>query len=502
MPAPQQLKLKLFLLIFIVYFFFSSGFPWIEALYQFEVAGSLCSDFSLGIFKKNFSYSVFNQGRWYDPHGLTNVFYFTPLVLGQLALKRIAHLNLAPEITLFLCSIWGIFAATAACVAFFSLLVRLKINLRVAICVTLLLAFFTLFFVYARIAYEGNLNTLFLLLVIYLLCTLRTQTRQSLFHSAGVGFFSGLMLNTRIELSLVLVFLISAYVIFLSFFYRRFFILLVYFLFLAPFLFLWGWYNYQRTGIWYLTPLMFTTLVMSRGIFSLQNIPEGLKGLFLSLGGSIFVFSPILLLSFLGWPRFFCRHKKESVFLASLIMICILSIATIRDWFGLFCWGPRYTLEITPLMMIPLAFWLAGFSKKNIFLKIGFLTLAGYSLLIQLAGVLVNWHARLLLRINTVGYNNFFFTLQDSQWLDALGTLFVNIWNLFFSWLYQLPVSGYEPAISPATRFQSETLFVWWARAIYLGIPSYLIGIYLFLSIVLSAALFLSILRYASNARE
>ena len=367
---------------------------------------------------------------------------------------------------------------------------HLAISPKISFYTTLCFAFLTIFFVYGTNNYEGNLNTLFLLSSIYFLFLFQKKNRFIFLVLAAS--FIGLALNTRIELSIIFLFGIICVALYYSVNKKSPSIAIVFFLSLLPFIFLWGWYNWIRTGSFFLTPFV----RMSKMNFC-PNPPEqdlwlGIRSLFLSRGGSIFLFSPILLITIFGWKDFFEKKGDQGLILFFLILIFVIPIAKLKEWFGLSCWGPRYTLDITPLMMVPLAFWLSKNPLKNKLKKIIFIVVVVWSFIIQLSGNLTNWHNRLGYLLSK-GRESFFYTITGSQWWDSARVLITNIWNLFFGYRPYLNITGYDLTMSSASFYTSVTLHTWWNRLIYLGVPIFWISIYLWLSFVTVAYLLISI---------
>lgn len=81
----------------------------------------------------------------------------------------------------------------------------------------------------------------------------------------------------------------------------------------------------------------------------------GLVGLLLSPGKSIFLYSPVLIPVLLAWPGFVRRHGIPGLTLTILTAAWILLYAKWWAWHGDVCWGPRYTVPLTPLLCVPLA---------------------------------------------------------------------------------------------------------------------------------------------------
>lgn len=92
-----------------------------------------------------------------------------------------------------------------------------------------------------------------------------------------------------------------------------------------------------------------------------QNVPyntrlqDGLYGLFLSPGRSIFLFAPITLVGVLACTRVPRRHRPEAFALLALGMANALLFAKFNAWHGDQAWGPRYMVMSTPFLALPVA---------------------------------------------------------------------------------------------------------------------------------------------------
>jgi hypothetical protein len=82
----------------------------------------------------------------------------------------------------------------------------------------------------------------------------------------------------------------------------------------------------------------------------------GLSGILISGGKSIFLFSPPLLLGFLGWRRF--RHRQETsmdaLLFAAIFASQLLIYSRWWDWSSDDAWGVRFMIPSVMLMCIPL----------------------------------------------------------------------------------------------------------------------------------------------------
>jgi len=79
----------------------------------------------------------------------------------------------------------------------------------------------------------------------------------------------------------------------------------------------------------------------------------GVYGILFSAGKSVFLFSPALLLGFLGWRRFRERLPQDAVLFAAVFTTQLLLYARWWDWSGDDSWGVRFMLPSVVLMTIP-----------------------------------------------------------------------------------------------------------------------------------------------------
>jgi len=497
-----KFKIHLFTLIATIYLLFSSGFIWSEADAQLKAALRLVKTQCLSTENKISALQIKGtDGRWYDMHGLTNVFALMPAAFLGSIVEKIINVDIN-QLLFFLSSLIGIIVNSFTCLVFFSILYLFGRSLKTCFYSTMCLAFLTIIFAYACKSYEGNLNTLFILSSLYFLFNF--LEKKHFFLLVLCGIFTGLSINTR-DFSWLFLICITVFMLWISWEQRKPKAILIFLIVLLPFLILWMYYNLRTTGVFYLSPMVAYILRVA----DVQHLPSGsilsgLKGLLLSKGGSIFVYSPILVFSLFGWKGFFRAKKKEAVLCFSIVGIFLLANAKLGEWFGLWGWGPRYTLEITPLMLLPLGFWLTTDRLKNKKIAFGdnskmrfsvvrkvfytflhhkikkhtFILICVYSLLIQLAANLTNWHARLGYLLARKGEDAFLFTVRYSQWWDSIKTLLINLWNLIFGSFLYLENPGYDLRISDASLYTSKTLFTWWNRLLFLGVNPFWIGAY------------------------
>jgi len=95
-------------------------------------------------------------------------------------------------------------------------------------------------------------------------------------------------------------------------------------------------YANQPEGIQFRTPLL-----------------AGLYGYFMSIGKSVFLFSPAIVLGLAGWRRFAARHLSLSFCLALAVALLLLFHARWQNWAGGWCWGPRHIFMAHVFTLLP-----------------------------------------------------------------------------------------------------------------------------------------------------
>jgi hypothetical protein len=82
---------------------------------------------------------------------------------------------------------------------------------------------------------------------------------------------------------------------------------------------------------------------------------QGIWGQLFSPGRGLLLYSPVFLLSLMGLPAFFRRHRPEAVLALSVILIHLLLYGKWFMWHGGFAWGPRFMVPTLPFWAILLA---------------------------------------------------------------------------------------------------------------------------------------------------
>jgi hypothetical protein len=115
----------------------------------------------------------------------------------------------------------------------------------------------------------------------------------------------------------------------------------------------------------------------------------GLVGLLFSPGKSLFLYSPLLILSAASFPGFVRRHPAEALLTGGILAACALLYASWFAWHGGHSWGPRFLVPALPflvLALVPALVWASQSLWRT--LLVGVLALV--SGLLQVLGVAVS----------------------------------------------------------------------------------------------------------------
>ena len=162
-------------------------------------------------------------------------------------------------------------------------------------------------------------------------------------------------------------------------------------------------YNYVRFG-------SFTsTGYESEGLTFSYPMLDGLYGLLLSSGRSIFLFSPPVILFFFALKPFWQEKRNEAYFCSTITLCYVLFYSKWESWAGGWCWGPRHIFQVHIFLLIPLFALFEKFIKKPnpvFWLCIVFIIALG--VFIQVTGILVSfmdYHQWLLQQVPALWYS-------------------------------------------------------------------------------------------------
>ena len=80
---------------------------------------------------------------------------------------------------------------------------------------------------------------------------------------------------------------------------------------------------------------------------------SGLKNFLFNIQYSIFVYFPILVFAFFGYPYFLKKYRLETGLFLSLGLVLLLVNSKLLTWSGGWAYGPRYLLVMLPLVSLP-----------------------------------------------------------------------------------------------------------------------------------------------------
>jgi hypothetical protein len=116
-----------------------------------------------------------------------------------------------------------------------------------------------------------------------------------------------------------------------------------------------------------------------------------LFGILFSPGAGLFIYTPILFTSFVGFFDFYKKNKSDCILILSFVSIFVLFYSAGNYWHGFNGWGPRYLLPIVAFIILPLG---ASIEKRTHFsFKISIIFLGILGFLINLVYLLqdVSW---------------------------------------------------------------------------------------------------------------
>ena len=227
--------------------------------------------------------------------------------------------------------------------------------------------------------YAHGMSELLLALMIFLV--IRNERQQSIWHVIGLGICSGLFVFNRPSDSLLLIPVI-VYVLWYQRDKIEYFLVSGLFSCL-PFLI----YN----QVYFHSILGGYAMSVSRLAFNASVLPN-FFGLLVSPNNGLFIFSPVLILSLIGF--WLIKDKKRSLcrfFQWSLIAMAFTALvyASFDDWAGGNTFGPRYLTCLLPYLTIGLCIFLAHVATRprNFILSCGIAVLIAGSIAVQFIGV-------------------------------------------------------------------------------------------------------------------
>lgn len=405
-----------FLFIFSFLTFFASGFVDSQDGFQYlAVARRLYFDHTAELPKETYadeqnihlSTNKGNEGKLYSPTGLGYSLALLPAVFMEDIFLRLSHLS--PISAFPLQSDWPVllfasfsnsFFAALLAVTIFFYLKSFQIPTKTSLFLSLLSIIGTNLFPYSKYSFAHMMFVTFLVLTFYFFRMNAIKNKALMLFFAGLSF--GVVIIAYNPSYILPIPALALYYLLLNikevksrnfrFIMKNF---LSFLLGILPFLTIYYLFNHIRFG---------SGSESGYGIVALPERPpvylifEGIWGVFLSPGKSIFLFSPILLTVFLFWFKIKKDILPELISFLTLTLIYVYFIGTLLGyvelpgWHGESSYGPRYMLPILPFWMIIIGNIYVRLTSNN--KKFVFFPLIVIGIMIQLVGILLPYQIK------------------------------------------------------------------------------------------------------------
>jgi hypothetical protein len=118
------------------------------------------------------------------------------------------------------------------------------------------------------------------------------------------------------------------------------------------------------------------------------DLLEGLDGLLLSTGKSLFAYSPPLLLALPGLWMWWRTRRADALLVLAVAAAVIVPAASLERWDGDPAWGPRRLVPLVPLLIWPAADWLGhAWPRLRALGRSGVTLLVAAGVVVQLLGL-------------------------------------------------------------------------------------------------------------------
>lgn len=403
-------------------------------------------------------------------------------VIGSLLANVAAALGLGRVQALYLLNIW-VTAITAAVI--FLTVMRMGFSFKVGRVISAFFGLGTVAFPYSSTYFRDPLAMLFLACAWYFMYAI-TQSSNSI-HSTRkqVINWAGLVISLAAGILAKNIILITVPVIFLALVLNREKIALpialirsqqksrriiwiVVFAVILLVCICWAWIIPNLPVLARFTPAYYSLLVKFFAHTPRPNFLEAVTGPLISPGKSIFIFSPILIISV--WSLFFRFKTAWPAWACLMLMIVAQAFFYDVEWSGHVNWGLRYLLPAVPPLLLTTAPAVERLLKKNAGIAV-LIMLGLISLGVQLLGVLVpvgEYYSAMLLAGNPVSEWSTIWEAKNSILLwNARWLISGRTWDLA---LARMPSAIIPVSVSVAVilggvflylRFQRGKRFLW-----------------------------------------
>ena len=287
-------------------------------------------------------------GLFYPVAALLPVLVHVPGALLQAGIAAIAPAR-APFVEAGTSQIAPLFLGALVPALYFRLLRQLGYARRAVAWTTLMLGLGTSVWVYAHRPYSEIVQVVcFLLFFGSLLRCLDAPTRRALLQ---LGLAASLLINSK---NIYFVCLPGAALLVVAAARRRADLRLAQLMWgavgFAPGLLAFALYNLVRWG----SPFRSGYEAVTTNFWT-ESVFTGLWGPLFSLGKSIFLFSPPLILALFGWPALVRRRPRVAWVSLATVAPVLLVYSHYLFWSGDWGWGARYWVFALPILLLPLA---------------------------------------------------------------------------------------------------------------------------------------------------
>ena len=337
------------------------------------------------------SYNVFKMeaqrgvdGRYYAPYGIGHALYSIPFYLLGRAAERWSGLAVAKPEALRKAGfvMWSAVASAVTVWIAFLFTWRLSSSANAAVKTALTLGFGTLLWPYAKFGFNAPLGTLCTLLGTYGTWVGMRSNRPAMLVLGGAGLGGALLVRHEL---ILLCLPVGLWILAES---------------------EWDWRRTMRPGLAAALPVVAAVMVtawynytrfghpLDTGYLRDQTVQSGtlwvgLAGLLFSPGGSLFLYSPVLLAGCVALVSFARRDRRTAALFCGECLVLLFFYASFAHWDADRSYGPRYLLPVIPFLVLPLAGWFAigsnGLTRRVL---TAFVIL---SVSVQLPGVLVDF---------------------------------------------------------------------------------------------------------------
>jgi hypothetical protein len=413
------------------------------------------------------------DGRFYSAHEIGNAIALVPTVWLAERLRAVVSARRGETMG---ASIEGALVPMAAAVyvaltlmAFYRLSIdALQVSLTTALVAAAALGTTSILLPYSRMLFDGVLGGM---LAAWALVWGHDAARK---RDAVAALLSGVAVGAAIATRQTLaVFLIPVLAMLLFHSARSAPVLAAFAAGLTPALLWQAWYNTVRTGAFYLPA---ASLPQFQNLTADGSLVEGISGLLVSPGKSVFLYSPLLVLSLAGAAALLRRCRPLAIGLLVAFAAYTLVHASIRNWAGEWGWGPRYLVPLTLPLALPAVLVIERARQTGSRARRGaVVAVVSAGLAVQALAIATNWHY-CYSWLEQQGR----FDLRRLAWSMG-GNQLVETARMFGDNLVRL--AGGQAAFrvvhgaAPATQAASNSVNVWPLTALREGVPASLLAL-------------------------